>query len=302
MTEDESGRVSLVVTESAGNVVRHGGGGEMLLQPLSGPQPGLEIVALDKGPGIADLAKALTDGHSTGGTPGTGLGAMRRLSSRFDLYSRPGQGTAVLMQVTTRPPKDAEEAVTWGGLSVPKPGEEECGDAWQAAAEGDATFRIAVADGLGHGPLAREAALAALTAGNGGDPGRALEDAHAAARATRGAAMAVAETSLASGAIRYAGLGNIAGVLLEGEATRSLLSMNGIVGQGVPKVRPFDYAFAPSALLIMASDGLATRWSPDRYPGLFTRHPTLVAAVLYRDHGRGSDDTTVVVARLGRSA
>ena len=60
---------------------------------------GVEILALDKGPGIRDLERSLRDGYSTAGGAGTGLGAISRLSSEFDVYSPPGKGTALLARI-----------------------------------------------------------------------------------------------------------------------------------------------------------------------------------------------------------
>jgi hypothetical protein len=182
-------------------------------------------------------------------------------------------------------------------VSVPRPGEQANGDAWHAEAR-EGGFRIVVADGLGHGPLAREAALVALAAAEGYSPALALERAHEAARGTRGVALGVADVDVGARLVRWAAIGNVAAVLANGGPPRSLVAMNGIVGQGRVRVREFQYPFTPGTALVIASDGLTTRWSLDPYPGLLARHPTLVAAVLYRDHARGNDDTTVVVARL----
>jgi anti-sigma regulatory factor (Ser/Thr protein kinase) len=294
--ETDAGRAGIVATEAASNVVLHAGGGEILVQPQAPPARALEIVALDRGPGIPDLARALADGHSSSGTRGTGLGAMRRLSTRFECYTRPGQGTAIRMEIGGGEEGPAG-APSWGGVSVSRRGEAANGDAWHAVPRENG-FRIVVADGLGHGPLAREAALVALAAARGDSPAHALEHAHEAARATRGVALGVADVDLAARRVRWAAIGNVAAVLANGGAPRNLVAMNGIVGQGRVRVREFTYPFTPGTALVIASDGLSTRWSPDPYPGLLARHPTLAAAVLYRDHARGNDDTTVVVARL----
>jgi anti-sigma regulatory factor (Ser/Thr protein kinase) len=297
--ETEAGRASIAVTEAANNLVRHAGGGEILIQPV-GEANGVEIIALDRGPGISEMGVALTDGHSTTGTSGTGLGAMRRLSSRFDTYSLPGKGLAILMQICARLPPPA--AVESGAICVSKPGEDECGDVWDVRLH-PGSCRILIADGLGHGPLAREAALAAARAAvSGSGPSQALEDAHLATRPTRGAALAVAEADLDARVLRYAGFGNIAAMLLENGGSRSLVSMSGTVGLGTHKAREFSYPYLPGAILVMWSDGLTSRWSLDHYPGLLLRHPALIASVLYRDHARGRDDVTVVAARLGRPA
>jgi anti-sigma regulatory factor (Ser/Thr protein kinase) len=297
--ESETGRASIMVSEAAGNALRHGRGGEILLQPLvRGGAVGLEVIALDRGPGIGDIDAALADGHSTSGSSGTGLGAMRRLASFFEAYSLPGRGTAVVMQLWPADPPGA--TVEYGAVAVAKPGETACGDVWDVELT-DGSARIVVADGLGHGLHAREAALAVVTAALASDPGvtAALTDAHLAARSTRGAALAVADVDLGAGMLRYGGFGNVAGVLLQPDGTRRLVSMNGTMGQGTLRARAFAYAFAAGALLVLSSDGLGSRWDLDSYPGLSFRHPSLVAAVLYRDFSRRRDDVTVLAARLG---
>lgn len=288
-----AGQASLVATEAAGNVVRHGGGGELLVRALPS-RTGLELLALDRGPGIADVSRAMEDGHSTGGTSGTGLGAMRRLSTTFELYTRSTQGTMALMQLGQKP----ERAL--GVVNRPYPGETECGDVWDVE---DRPFglRLLIADGLGHGPQARESALlAAKGASNGREtPQRALEEAHLPARAGRGAAMAVADVDLRTREIRYAGIGNIAALVIDPSgASRSLVSMNGTIGQGTVRVRPFAYPFEYGSVFVMFSDGLATHWTMDAHPGLLVRHPALIAGLLYRDYWRRRDDVTVLVLRL----
>jgi anti-sigma regulatory factor (Ser/Thr protein kinase) len=292
LDETATGQASLLATEAATNVIRHAGSGELLFRSLH-LSPGIEIVSLDRGPGIADLARAMEDGHSTAGTPGNGLGAMRRVSTTFDLYSRPTQGTAVLMRLGV-PPK-----VALGAVSLAHPGETECGDAWQFE-ERPFGYRIVVADGLGHGPQARESALRALEGAARGaeSPVRALEEAHAASRSVRGSAIAVAEVDVRQREIRYAGIGNISAQILGPGTSRSLVSMNGTAGQAGARIRPFTYPFEHGDVLVMFSDGLASRWSLDHQPGLLARHPSLVAAVLYRDHTRGRDDVTVIAVRL----
>lgn len=90
-------RLGTVTLELARNVLVHGGGGEILLRGLYDEgRVGLEIQALDNGPGIRDLEQALTNGYSTAGRLGAGLGAARRLSDEFEIDSQPGGGTRVL--------------------------------------------------------------------------------------------------------------------------------------------------------------------------------------------------------------
>ena len=96
--ETTSGRVSLIITEAASNILKHAREGKIFLTHVSeGERNGIEILALDKGPGIADLEHSLHDGVTTAGTAGNGLGALRRLSDRFDAYSAIDKGSAFYM-------------------------------------------------------------------------------------------------------------------------------------------------------------------------------------------------------------
>src|SRR5262249_13366746 len=128
-----------------------------------GGRLGLEILALDRGPGMADVGRCLRDGFSTAGTPGGGLGAMSRLSSMFDIYSQPGAGTAVLCRLWAAAGVPAGRGPRFqvGAVSVPKSGETVCGDAWWAEPDGP-RVRVLVADGLGHGVEAARAAQEAV--------------------------------------------------------------------------------------------------------------------------------------------
>jgi anti-sigma regulatory factor (Ser/Thr protein kinase) len=300
--EVEREKAGLVVTEAATNLVRHARGGELLLHPLAdGDVGGLEVLALDRGPGMANVAACLRDGFSSTGTSGTGLGAIARLSSCFDIHSAVGAGTAVLARLWARPlpRRPILDRLQVGAVSVPKANEEECGDAW-AVHEQAERAALLVADGLGHGPAAARAAREAVRvfheqAGRG--PTEIIQAAHGPLRSTRGAAAAVAEIDLIRGHLRYAGVGNIAGTVLAAGKSQSLVSHNGTVGHEMRRVQEFTYPWPPDALLVLHSDGLTTQWRLDRYPGLVARHPSLIAGVLYRDYCRGRDDVTVVVAR-----
>jgi anti-sigma regulatory factor (Ser/Thr protein kinase) len=297
------GKVAVVVTEAVNNLARHGGGGSLVVQALAQADAvGLEVLALDKGPGMADAGRCQEDGYSTGGTPGTGLGAIKRQSTLFDIYSRPGIGTALLAQLWKgcapgKPP--ASGAHQTGAVCLPYPGEKECGDAW-AADHRPGRSMFMLSDGLGHGVQAAEASQEAARIFRryaSRPPAEILETMHGALRSTRGAAIAIAEITMETRSIRYAGVGNISGAVLEAGHLRSMVSHNGTIGHQARKFQEFDYPWPKYGLLVMHSDGLSAQWSLDRYPGLLTRHPALVAGVLYRDCARGRDDATVLVAR-----
>lgn len=289
-------RAAIVATEAARNVVRHGGGGLVALRALEPPAAGVEILAVDRGPGIPDVAAALRDGHSTAGSPGEGLGAIRRLAQVFDVWSAPGGGAAVLAEVRVAAEAPRDPAVA--ALSVAHRGERVCGDAWTVVRDGERTV-LAVVDGLGHGVLAHEAARAAVAAvrkAAAARPAEIVDAVHDALRSTRGAAVGVLEVR-AAGAVRYAGIGNVSAALVGSARPRHLVSLPGTAGHELRRVQEFEYAWPEGALLVMHSDGIATRWDLDPYPGLASRAPALVAALLFRDFARGRDDATVLVAR-----
>ena len=112
--------------------------------------------------------------------------------------------------------------------------------------------------------------------------------------------MAVAQFTPRSGALLYAGVGNIAGTVLDRNGrSHGLVSNNGTVGAYMRAVRPLSCDWPAGDLLVMHSDGLKGAWSLNGYPGLQARHPAIVGAVLHRDFLRGADDATVVVLRRG---
>jgi anti-sigma regulatory factor (Ser/Thr protein kinase) len=296
-----SGHVALAVTEAASNIVKHAGQGEIALRALRGAKmSGLELLAIDKGPGIASLSLSMQDGHSTSGSPGTGLGALLRTTTNFEIYTQLGGGTALRAEVWAgRPAKPPTEALLVGALAVPMRGEPVCGDDWAVCA-GRGRLTALVVDGLGHGADAAAAAHAAVEVVHAHPQlGAAalMEQIHNALRPTRGAAAAVAVLNAAMGVCTYCGVGNISATLHAGGKARSMVSHNGILGHQVRKMVEFTYPLQDHALCILHSDGLSARWSLERYPGLASRHPALVAAVLYRDFRRVRDDATVLALR-----
>ncbi|MCU0686771.1 MAG: ATP-binding protein/SpoIIE family protein phosphatase [Polyangiaceae bacterium] len=297
--------LALVVTELGSNLVKHARGGEIIVRELAfGGARGVEVLALDRGPGMADVARCLRDGHSTAGTRGAGLGAVTRLASRFEVHSELGRGTAIAAQLWP-PAASATPAsgVELGAVCVAQLGETVCGDAWAVEAR-PGRSRFLVADGLGHGPHAAEASDAAVAIFRQNPWAELVEllmACHAGLGATRGAALAVAELDLAHGRVDYVGVGNIAGFVASPEGRHGLTSHNGIVGQQLHKVQAFGLPWPPGGLLVMHSDGLTTRVNVAGYAGAFAKHPSLLAGLFYRDFGRGRDDATVLVAREASS-
>ncbi|HVJ04359.1 MAG TPA: ATP-binding SpoIIE family protein phosphatase [Candidatus Saccharimonadales bacterium] len=300
--EVRQGQLGIIVTEAARNIAAHAGEGQIVLSPwMCGEIAGIDVFALDHGPGIRDVSLSLQDGYSTRGTPGNGLGAMSRLAGTFQIYSLTGHGTAVFARVLrTEQLREVEsQSCNMSAISLPMTGEMVCGDAWSVDWQPGRSLYI-VADGLGHGPIAAEASTEAVRIfrqTSHRTPQEIMREIHLALAKTRGAAVSIAEVLPGKGVLNYVGAGNVVAYICTGGKTRSLVSMNGTAGHSVGKLQQFSYPWDEKSALIMHSDGLTTRWNFEQYPGLATRHPALIAAVLYRDFNRKRDDATILVSR-----
>ncbi len=300
--DTRTGRAAIAVTEAATNLLRHGGGGAILARRVAREKSlGIEVLALDRGPGMDDFAASARDGVSARGTAGTGLGAIQRQSDEFDVYTRPDAGTIIRMVFWNRETGPATSSYEVGAVCVPKEGETVSGDAWAAELREDgATFLVA--DGLGHGPDACQAAAMAVESLRSRPHDSAiqiLDLAHARLRSTRGAAVAVMRHDRRTGEVTFAAVGNISACVWEGEGEkrRVMVSNNGIVGHNVPRSQEYGYPWSPGALLIAHSDGLEFKWNVGAYPGLVACHASIIAAMLYREHSRKRDDAVVLVVR-----
>jgi anti-sigma regulatory factor (Ser/Thr protein kinase) len=300
--EREQGALAIVVTEITTNVLKHVGSGMVMIDGVrQNGHCGVRVLGLDHGAGIRDLSAALRDGFSSSGTPGNGLGAIKRLSSEFDIYSMPERGTAVLSEIWPRDRKlhGGTFPLEVGVVCTPIKGEDVSGDGWAIKKMGEAALFMAV-DGLGHGILAAEAAKAAEDVFNRSRTASLttiVQDTHDALKSTRGAAFAVASIQPERQLLSFAGVGNIGASIVTPTNSRGLVSHHGIVGHQLSKVQEFTFPWSAQSVLVMHSDGLKTTWNLDHYPGIWSKHPALIAGVLYRDFTRDRDDVTVLVAK-----
>jgi anti-sigma regulatory factor (Ser/Thr protein kinase) len=303
LNETDRGRVAIVVTEAATNILKHAGSGMLLIRPLPHPVAedageGIEVIALDNGPGLPDAALSFADGHSTAGTAGTGLGALARLSDQFDWYSDSACGSTFWMALW--PGRAApDQLLQIGAVCLPLPGETLSGDDWRVEQAGG-RCAIMVADGLGHGLEAYRASMAAtdvLPKRENWPAADLIHEAHGALRATRGAAVSILSLNLSTGQAQFAGVGNVAAFIGGHGARKQLVTHNGIVGHNMRKVGALDVEWPHDSWLLMHSDGLSTQWNLNDFPGLDARHPAVIAATVCKAHWRKRDDVTVLVAR-----
>jgi anti-sigma regulatory factor (Ser/Thr protein kinase) len=294
--ESRIGEVVIVASELATNLVKYAEDGHVVLRLLRrGTTGGLQVVALDRGPGIRNLSAMFGDGESSSGTLGIGLGAVTRLASSHDAYSLPGSGTVV---VATFWQDGGVPSEPCAGLTRAIDGEQECGDAY-AVRRTDRGYLLMLCDGLGHGSLAAHAsgeAVRIFRSSTNSSPAALLSRIDAGLVGSRGAAIAIGHIEPDRQQVTYAGVGNVAG-RIEGGGGRGhgLVSMPGIVGHRMRPGRESVYDVPESAVVVMHSDGLTQRWELSDYPGLSERSPLVVAATLVRDAAVRRDDAGVLV-------
>lgn len=312
--EEDAGKVALVASEAASNIIQHAGRGELLIRPVpTDAASGVELLALDKGPGIPDIAQSLTDGYSTRSTLGTGLGAIKRQSDDFEIFSVPDQGTAILSRITpSRPlaPAPKRARLQLGVVCLAHPGEDVCGDAWIVHDTSEST-QLMLVDGVGHGIHAYNTSNLALDIfceESERGPVATLHKLHQGLKPTRGAVALLAQFDWDAQTLSTIGFGNIAARLISADQnSRGIVSRPGTLGRAMPSApgRPAEIDRAQlhtadwphDALFIAHSDGLSSRWSLRDYPGLRWRDPALIAGVLYRDYCPRNDDVTILVCR-----
>lgn len=304
--ETASAEVALAVSELGANLLRHTKGGTLTLTPLvDGRRVGMQVISQDRGPGIADVEQALTDGFSTAGGLGYGLGAVNRLMDEFDIVSEPGtsEGTRIAckrwLRVDVR--RTMPGPLTFGAASRPHPRMTENGDAFVIKCWGEGAL-VAVIDGLGHGPFAQHAAQTA----------RQYVESHVdqpldlifrgvgrACRATRGVVMALARFDWGGTQLTFASIGNIEARVFGSVEPMNFAVRRGIVGVNAPNPAVTQHRWQPNYLLVLHSDGLTTRWRWEDFPGLGRTSASVIARRLLQALAKDDDDATVLVVKGG---
>lgn len=324
--ETRQHEIGVAVTEATTNLVRHSREGRLLLRAVRWPaaerepvEPvtapliqafGLQIVTIDSGPGMSDVAAAMRDGTSSAGTLGVGLGALARLSDVLNLHSNPGHGTVLVATFLSdgrpgssdgRPFAGEEPFVTSrvAGLTRPISGETVCGDAYAVRLAGDGVALL-LCDGLGHGELAARAANEATRifreAPDVSQPLEMLGRIHRGISHTRGAAVTVAVLDPAAGVLRMAGVGNVNGVILSESGRSALTGRPGIAGHQARGMAETRHPLPPGSLVILHSDGVSPRFDLSAHPGVTSHGALVVAATVLRDAALRRDDASVLVA------
>lgn len=303
LSAQRTNELDLIVAEMTSNLYKYSDDGEILMGIFpNGGSPYIEILSIDNGPGMINPSRMMQDGVSTSNTLGHGLGSMKRLSDTFELYSQIGWGTIALSRVYNDPEQaKVTNAVTMRPIVVAKPGETTSGDGF-VYKKTDKYLKIMLADGLGHGPEANKAineAAAAFKICPDMSPTETLRFIHNLIKKTRGAVINVVAFEFATKTWTTAGIGNIAARFHGPITFKNHMSYNGIVGHNIPNtINDQAYPSDQYNHVMLCSDGIKTRIDLAKYPQMYKYDLTILAAAIYKDHARRTDDMSVVIAKV----
>lgn len=291
--------VAIVATEIAQNILRHGGGGQMLVESFGAPSlERLHLLGLDNGPGITRVDRMVKDGETTKQSLGTGLGAIKRLSDRMDIDTS-SVGTVIAAEFRRKSVR-AKTPADHAGLRIAYPGERRCGDA-TAVRSGDGVCLYLLCDGLGHGPNAAQAADNAtqtFMTTQGSDPSEILMEIAEGLAGTRGAVGAVIGLDHSAKRLDYAAVGNISTLVWQDRKVQRLSVRDGLLGGRSATPHSETISLADDAVVIMHSDGLATMRGLTERVALMSRSAPVIATRLLAETERRRDDASIIVARL----
>jgi anti-sigma regulatory factor (Ser/Thr protein kinase) len=298
-----SEEIVLVVTELVTNLLKHAHGGTLIFTPLHGKgRAGLQIEAQDEGPGITDVNRALTDGYSTAGSPGFGLGTVNRLMDKLDIVSEPGGCTHVTchrwIRSKTSPLPLSLGRLDFGAATRPCLNSTENGDAF-IINRWNGTTLAGIIDGLGHGQWAQRAAHTArqyIETHYDQPLGDLFQGAGCACRSTRGVVMALARFE-SNTKLTFASIGNVEAYIWDGAKRTSLRAQRGILGTNIPEIQIIECPWKSTHLLVLHSDGIRNHWPWDEFSSLAHSTAQNIAWRLLCEFARKEDDATVVTVK-----
>ncbi|MDP5200312.1 SpoIIE family protein phosphatase [Flavobacterium sp. DG2-3] len=295
----------IIIAELASNLIKYAGGGDLLYRAHhNGSCNVIEIYCLDKGSGIDNLAKIMKDGYYTSSTLGQGMGAIKRLSNDFQIYSLRGWGTVQYIKICDKADAafpNSNAGLDIAGLSVTYPGERVCGDGYHIKYSRKG-FQIFFGDGLGHGVKAREAVEQAVKAFKQcaeTDPAAVLRHVHQHVKKGRGLVATVAIADYEAQTWNICGIGNINTRIYNGLDSKTYTPYNGIIGHNIPRtIKGTIDPYQKHQIIIMHSDGLRTGLHLNDLASIIKQSPGIIASALYKDNVRGTDDAAILVGKI----
>lgn len=301
--ESEQEEIVLVVSELASNIIKYAHRGVVTLTPLYlGEQQGLMIEATDKGPGFCEDT-ALKDGFSSSGTLGCGLGAVNRMMDEFDIHTNENNqaGTRIVCKRWVRGKSYSSGKCPFeiGIVSRPKHGETFNGDSF-VIKHGNGQSLVAVIDGVGHGLLAHQAALAARHYIESHSDSPFLDvfrGVDRACRSSRGVVMALATIDWTSMKLKFASVGNIEVKAYGAHEKFKFIVRRGIIGKNAPNPVITENDWRLDYALAIHSDGLSTHWSWNDFSLHLDKSAQFLAEHMHRTLEKDNDDSTLIIVK-----
>jgi len=299
--------LDLILSEMTSNLQKYAVGGEILAGLFYEENNCyIELISIDQGPGMAYPQTMMADGFSSENTMGMGLGSIKRLSDKYDLYSIKKWGTIILSRVYKTKPilrSGIFSQIDIRPLIVTMPGQKVSGDGTFYHLT-DQHFKLLVADGLGHGEEANFAVKEAVNAFKNcmqHSPAEILKHIHQAILKTRGMVGAVVVFDFKTKIWTMAGVGNITSRMSNYLDTKNQMSHNGIIGHNIPNIiNDQQISLNDFHQITLCSDGMKSRWELSKYPGINRCDLSIQAAAIYKDFARHTDDMSVVIAKINQ--
>lgn len=296
LAREDVERLALVASELGKNQLRHAIHGRIAVRAIDG---GVEVIAADRGTGIADPTRALEGRPRDSGSLGVGLAAVLENADEVDFDVRIGEGTCVWARKLAVKPARRRRQVGVFGRALP--GEPRSGDHACFTRVGGRLV-AGVCDGLGHGEPARTAstvAAATFRKNAGASPEQIIEACHQSMGPTRGGVMAVTRFSADGDFVESAGIGNITIEIVGPRTSRRFGGSSFVLGspQRGRRTHLEDAPLRSEESVVLFTDGISSRAVLGGDPALFFLHPIAVAHQILVRHGKENDDALVLVAR-----
>jgi len=313
----DSEEIAILITEMITNMIDHGGAqGRVIMCRVQDKDKnqGIELWAIDNGPGLTDLYQAFKDGYSSKHSLGFGLGTIQRFSDEIEtgIETIPkefqeinGSGTVQGLVICSRKWLaqnrwiGRNRNITIGAASRPKPGERINGDSFLIRHLSSTQTLTVVADGLGHGINAHEAsqlAVKSIEAKASLPLPEIIKHTHKKLIGTRGATVGAALIQTDLNKVSFVGMGNIEARIITPQNKHALISLGGIVGLKIRSPRVYEYEYGADEFLALYSDGINSSWQNDCEN--WDEHPQKIAEYILNKFSRDHDDATILIIKF----